>query len=117
MLWQSLIAGTTSIGQARMISRFAGDTLPLQQLGVEINLRHEFETRSLPCSLAATLAALPSISLIPSARFTNSHEGTLQGDFSQIVIVRLVKIRAIGVWPLELQQLRFEIDLRACESD
>ena len=33
----------------------------------------EFETRSLPCSLAATLAALPSTSLIPSARFTNSH--------------------------------------------
>ena len=88
--------------------------LELQQLRFEIDLRHEFETRSLPCSLAATLAALPSISLIPSARFTNSHEGTLQGDFSQIVIVRLVKIRAIGVWPLELQQLRFEIDLRAC---
>src|SRR5438477_12027608 len=37
-------------------------------------LRHEFETRSLPCSLAAALAALPSISLIPSARFTNSHQ-------------------------------------------
>jgi hypothetical protein len=36
--------------------------------------RHEFETRSLPCSLAATLAVLPSISLIPSARFTNGHE-------------------------------------------
>ena len=36
--------------------------------------RHEFETRSLPCSLAATLATLPSISLIPSARFTNSHQ-------------------------------------------
>ena len=29
--------------------------------------------------------------------FTNSHEGTLQGDFSQSVIVRLVKIRVIGV--------------------
>jgi hypothetical protein len=97
-----------------MISPLQATRLPLQQFCVEIDLRHEFETRSLPCSLAATLAALPSISLIPSARFTNSHEGTLQGDFSQIVIVRLVKIRVIGVWPLELQQLRFQIDLSAC---
>jgi hypothetical protein len=34
--------------------------------------RHEFETRFLPCSLVAG-RPLPSISLIPSARFTNSH--------------------------------------------
>jgi hypothetical protein len=54
LLWQPLIAGTTSIGQAGMISPLQATRLPLQQLGVEIDLRHEFETRSLPRSLAAT---------------------------------------------------------------
>jgi hypothetical protein len=34
---------------------------------------HGVETRSLPNSLAATLAALPSISLIPSARLHGYH--------------------------------------------
>jgi len=55
--------------------------------------------------------------LIWDTNFTNWHEGNLQRDFWQIVIVRLVKIRVISVWPLPLQQLGFEIDLRAGESN
>jgi hypothetical protein len=41
------------------------------------DFRQEFETRSLPRSLAPkAFWALPSMSLIPSARFTNRHELT-----------------------------------------
>jgi hypothetical protein len=38
------------------------------------NPSSSIETRSFPSSLAATLAASPSMSLIPSAPFTNGHE-------------------------------------------
>ena len=37
---------------------------------------HRIETRSFPNSLAATLATLPSMSLIPSAPFTTSSTGS-----------------------------------------
>ena len=41
---------------------------------------HRIETRSFPNSLAATLATLPSMSLIPSAPFTTS--STESGTFA-----------------------------------
>jgi hypothetical protein len=42
---------------------------------------------------------------------------TLKQGLSQIVTVRLVKIRVIGVGPSPLQQLRVEINLRAGKHD
>ena len=62
----------TNLKLARLPTRSA---LPLRAFAFYLgNPSSSIETRSFPSSLAATLAALPSMSLIPSAPFTNGHQ-------------------------------------------
>ena len=72
MARHTAISSSIRAGMICAVIRVSTKSSPQPRLPADS--RHEFETRSLPCSLAAALADLPSISLIPSARFTNLHQ-------------------------------------------